>query len=126
MARVLPYANCEAMNLHLGEIGCAVRPGAHALLVLDGAGWHTSPTLAVPDNITLVCLPAYAPELNPVENIWEYLRKKQARHTGLRYLRRHRRCLLQGLERPPRNTRQTRLHNQPRVGYRVINSVGWY
>lgn len=75
VALVLPYANCEAMSLHLLEIGRAVRPGAHAVLVLDGAGWHTSPALAVPDNVTLVCLPAYAPELNPAENIWEYLRK---------------------------------------------------
>jgi hypothetical protein len=74
---VLPYANCEAMNLHLAEIGRAVAPGAHAVLVLDGAGWHTSPALAVPHNVTLVCLPPYAPELNPAENVWEYLRKNK-------------------------------------------------
>lgn len=65
------------MNLHLREIGRAVTPGAHAVLVLDGAGWHTSRALAVPDNLTLVCLPPYAPELNPAENIWEYLRKNK-------------------------------------------------
>ena len=63
------------MNLHLREIGRAVAPGAHAVLVLDGAGWHTSTTLRLPSNISLVCLPPYAPELNPVENVWEYLRK---------------------------------------------------
>ena len=77
VALVLPYANCEAMNLHLAEIGRAVTSGAHAVLVCDGAGWHTSPTLAVPDNVTLVCLPAYAPELNPTENVWEYLRQNK-------------------------------------------------
>jgi transposase len=74
---VLPYANCEAMDLHLAAIGRAVTPGAHGVLVLDGAGWHTSPALAVPDNLTLVCLPPYAPELNPTENVWEYLRKNK-------------------------------------------------
>lgn len=73
-ALVLPYVNRQAMNLHLQEISRAVAPGAHAVLVLDGAGWHTSPTLQVPDNITLLPLPPYAPELNPVENVWEYLR----------------------------------------------------
>ena len=71
---VLPYANTEAMNLHLAEIARTVTPGAHALLVLDGAGWHGSKDLAVPDNITLLPLPPYAPELNPVENVWQYLR----------------------------------------------------
>ena len=46
-------------------------PGAHAILVLDGAGWHTSHTLDPPHNVTLLCLPPYSPELNPVENVWE-------------------------------------------------------
>jgi len=71
---VMPYADSQAMNLHLQEIGRAVAPEAHAILVLDGAGWHTSQTLKPPHNITLLCLPPYSPELNPVENIWEYLR----------------------------------------------------
>ena len=71
----MPYANSEAMNLHLREIGRAVAPGAHAILVLDGAGWHTSHALTPPGNVTLLCLPPYSPELNPVENVWEYLRK---------------------------------------------------
>ena len=74
-ALVMPYANTEAMNLHLQEISRSVAPGAHAALVFDGAGWHTSPALELPENITPVCLPSYAPELNPTENIWEYLRK---------------------------------------------------
>ena len=73
-ALVMPYANSEAMNLHLREIARAVAPGAHAILVLDGAGWHTSHTLKPPHNITLLCLPPYSPELNPVENVWQYLR----------------------------------------------------
>ncbi len=71
---VLPYVNTEAMSLHLAEIARTVTPGAHALLVLDGAGWHGGKDLVVPDNITLLTLPPYAPELNPVENVWQYLR----------------------------------------------------
>ena len=73
-ALVLPFADTEAMNLHLAEIARTVAPGAHAVLVLDGAGWHGGQDLAVPDNISLLTLPPYAPELNPVENVWEYLR----------------------------------------------------
>ena len=71
---VLPCANTEAMNLHLVEIARTVAPGAHAVLVLDGAGWHGAGALTVPDNISLLTLPPYAPELNPVENVWAYLR----------------------------------------------------
>ncbi len=76
-ALVLPYANTEAMNRHLEEISRHVRPGAHAVLVLDGAGWHGAAGLAVPANITLLPLPRYSPELNPVENVWQYLRQNQ-------------------------------------------------
>lgn len=70
----MPFANTEAMNVHLTEISKTVAPGAHAILVMDGAGWHGSKALCVPGNITIVTLPPYAPELNPVENIWAYLR----------------------------------------------------
>ena len=59
---------------HLLEISRTVAPGAHAIIVLDGAGWHGSNALELPDNISLLSLPPYAPELNPVENIWAYLR----------------------------------------------------
>jgi len=74
-ALVLPFANAKMMNLHLAEISAAVAPGAHAVLTVDGAGWHqTGDKLRVPDNITLLHLPPYSPELNPVENVWAYLR----------------------------------------------------
>ena len=74
-AVVMPGVNTEAMNEHLGEIATQVAPGSHAVLVVDGAGWHqTSGGLRVPGNITLLSLPPYAPELNPMENVWEYLR----------------------------------------------------
>ena len=75
---VLPFANAEAMSLHLAEIGRQVTPGAHAIVVLDGAGWHQQGgKLRVPGNLTLLHLPPYAPELNPVEQIWQFLRQNQ-------------------------------------------------
>ena len=62
------------MTLHLAEIAAAVTPGAHAVLLLDQAGWHLSAGLVVPANITLLPLPAKCPELNPVENVWQLMR----------------------------------------------------
>lgn len=73
-AVIMPAVNIEAMNEHLAEISQCVSVGAIALLVLDGAGWHSSPRLTVPGNIVLLPLPPYSPELNPVENVWEFLR----------------------------------------------------
>ena len=74
-ALTMPYADTEAMQLHLEEISRAVARGAHAVLLLDRAGWHTTVNLLVPKNLTLIFLPSRAPELNPVENIWQYLRQ---------------------------------------------------
>jgi len=70
----MPTVDADAMNKHLVEISKCVTPGAIAVLVIDGAGWHRAGDLIVPENIVLLRLPAYAPELNPLENIWEYLR----------------------------------------------------
>ncbi len=74
-ALVLPHANAWAMDQHLEEISHHVAPGAHAVVVLDQAGWHDCRCLDPPDNITLLPLPSYSPELNPVENVWQYLRQ---------------------------------------------------
>ena len=63
-ALALPYADTEAMQFHLDEISHTVAKGAHAVLLLDRAGWHTTGNLVVPRNITLVFLPSRAPELN--------------------------------------------------------------
>lgn len=74
-AIITPAANTECMNLHLREISTQVTPGALAVLICDSAGWHqTGGELELPDSIVLLPLPAYSPELNPMENIWEYLR----------------------------------------------------
>jgi hypothetical protein len=77
-AMITPHANTEAMNLHLGEVSTQVTAGAQALLVCDGAGWHQrGRQLVVPDNIAMLTLPAYSPELNPMENVWDYLRQNK-------------------------------------------------
>ena len=74
-ALVLPFADTWAMQQHLNEISQCVTEGAHAVLTLDKAGWHTTRKLQVPGNITLLHLPPASPELNPTENIWQYLRQ---------------------------------------------------
>ncbi len=74
-AMITPAANTECMNLHLAEISTQITPGAVAALICDRAGWHQSADkLKVPDNIVMVELPPYASELNPMENVWAYLR----------------------------------------------------
>ena len=73
-ALMLPWANTEAMQLHLGEISRHIRPKAHAVVLMDRAGWHTTKELDVPKNITIILLPPRSPELNPAENVWQYLR----------------------------------------------------
>jgi transposase len=71
---VLPRCNIAAMNLHLAEIAKTVALGAHAVLLVDQAGWHMSKRLIVPPNITIIPLPPKCPELNPTENIWQFMR----------------------------------------------------
>jgi len=73
-ALILPACNTEAMNLQLAEIAAAVAPAAHAVLLVDQAGWHMSTRLVVPANITIIALPPKCPELNPVENVWQFMR----------------------------------------------------
>ncbi len=72
---MLPFANTDTMNLHLKEISRTVARRAHAAVFMDRAPWHTAADLKVPKNLTLILLPARSPELNPVENIWQYLRQ---------------------------------------------------
>lgn len=60
--------------MHLAEVSTAIAPGRHAVIMLDQAGWHLSQKLAVPSNISLLPLPPKCPELNPVENVWQFMR----------------------------------------------------
>lgn len=73
---VLPAVDAAAMQVFLDHVSASRPPEVHAVMVLDGAGWHVSRGLAVPQNITLVVLPPYSPELNPVERVWLYLRER--------------------------------------------------
>jgi transposase len=62
------------MNLHLAEIARTVEPEAHAVMLMDQAGWHMTAALVIPQNISIIPLPPKCPELNPVENIWQFMR----------------------------------------------------
>lgn len=80
-AIIMPAANNEAMSEHLREISSQVAPGAHCVLLCDGAGWHRcGGKLVVPANISLLPIPPYSPELNPMENVWDYLRGNKLSH----------------------------------------------
>jgi transposase len=72
---ILPEVSTKAMSVFLTEIS-ARYPEEFILMVLDGASWHRSETLIVPENIRLVTLPPYSPQLNPVEHLWEEIREK--------------------------------------------------
>jgi len=79
-AVVLPTVNIEAMNQNLQAIGTYVSEGVFALMIIDGAGWHRSRRPAIPDNIVLLQLRPYAPELESVETIWAYSRANKFGH----------------------------------------------
>ncbi len=72
---MLPRANTRAMQMHLDEISRNVAAKAHAVVLMDRAGWHVTDQLKVPKNLTVILLPSRSPELNPVENVWQYLRQ---------------------------------------------------
>lgn len=68
------HVNTDVMNAFLAEFSNELPTDVHAALILDRAGWHVAGALRVPENITLILLPPKSPELNPVENLWHYLR----------------------------------------------------
>ena len=74
-ALMLPSANTCAMQRHLNEISQNVAAKAHAVVLMDRAGWHSTAELKLPKNLSIILLPPRSPELNPVENIWQYLRQ---------------------------------------------------
>jgi hypothetical protein len=71
---LMPGLDTDVINLFLREFSGQLDPDVHAVLIWDGAGFHTSKSLVVPANVTLLRLPPYSPELNPIENLWHYLR----------------------------------------------------
>jgi hypothetical protein len=122
-ALVLPACNSEAMQLHLDEIATKVTPGAHAIVLLDQAGWHGAKALKVPSNISLLLLPPRAPELNGQENVWQFMRQKLVVKPDLQILRRYRRPLLLRLEHPHRSALEDHVHRASRVGQRRLLNV---
>jgi transposase len=79
-ALVLPELSTEMMRIYLEEFAKTIAPDEHVAMVMDRAGWHVAKGLKVPDNITLVRLPPYSPELNPIESIWLYLKERYLSH----------------------------------------------
>jgi transposase len=74
-ALIMPQANSKGMQQHLEVIAAAVASGKHAVLVVDRAAWHVTAKLRIPANLSILPLPPYSPELNPVEQIWQQLRQ---------------------------------------------------
>ena len=76
---ILPQVNEQAMSIFLREVSDR-HPDEFILMLMDGAGWHRAKGLKVPDNMALMFLPPYSPELNPVEHIWESIRENGFRN----------------------------------------------
>ena len=72
---ILPSVGTAMMDLFLGEVS-ARHPDEFIVMIMDGAGWHTSRELLLPHNMRILCLPPYSPELNPVEYLWDEIREK--------------------------------------------------
>ena len=90
---VLPYANTTCMSLHIDEIARSVPEGRHALVIMDGAGWHQA--FHARSNVSVLKIPPYSPELNPCEQIWQYIKDKPNYHSSQAYFQelfRHGRC----------------------------------
>lgn len=73
---ISPLANKAAMTQHLKQISKATEAGRHAVVIIDGAGWHTFDTAQAFSNVTLIKLPPYSPELNSIEQVWQWLRQR--------------------------------------------------
>ena len=76
VGHVCDKANAREMNRHLRDVGRELPEGKHAVMVLDGAGWHKSKDLEIPSNVSLLHLPPYSPELNPIETVFSVLKHR--------------------------------------------------
>jgi len=70
-----PYVNTHSVNAFFKEFEKEIKPDVHVIMIWDRAGFHTSNNVRVPENISLIHLPAYSPQLNPIEKLWQHLRK---------------------------------------------------
>lgn len=74
-ALIAPWVNREIMTHHLQQIAKRTQLGRHAVVIMDGAGWHTDDIAQGIDNLSIIKLPPYSPELNPIEQVWSWLRQ---------------------------------------------------
>jgi len=112
------------MNLHLAEIAEIVAPGAHAVLMVDQAGWHLSTRLIVPPNITIIALPPKCPN-STGRDVWQFMRGQLALEPRLQILRRSRRSLLRGLEQARRSALAHHDIGIAPMGARVLINETW-
>jgi hypothetical protein len=121
-ALALPFADTEAMQLHLEEIAANVAPGAHAVLIFDRAGWHTTPNLVFPPNLTPIWLPSRPGTQSSRERLAVSARQLAVEHR-LRDLRRHHRRRLRRLAQPHSHARSHHIHRHAPMGPRRRRSV---
>ena len=76
-ALITPWVNKEVMQKHLALISKRTKAGRHAVVIMDGAGWHTDDIAAEFENLSIIKLPPYSPELNPIEQVWQWLRQRK-------------------------------------------------
>jgi len=124
----MPWCNTDAMARHLAAIAGKVAPGQHAVLLLDRAGWHMSAHLVVPEtaanasrfgDITIVPLPSKCPELNPQENVWQFMRDNWLSNRVF-ILREPGRSLLRCLEQARRSALDHYVDRTARLDARVL------
>ena len=104
---ILPAVNGACMQVFVDEVA-ARHAEENILMVVDGAGWHRSQELQMPSNLRLLFLPAYAPELNPVEHLWDDLREKSFHNRvfdSITSLENHLEQTLADFEKSPNRTR---------------------
>ena len=118
------------MEAHLAEISTAVDPGAHAVVIVDQAGWHISPKLNIPDNITLLPLPPQSAQggarAEPCRERLAVHARQLVVEPDLHILRRHRRALLRSLEQAHRPALEDHVHRHARLGAWVLINARWY
>ncbi len=74
-AMVVPWVHKNIMVEHLKQLSAVTEKGRHAVVIMDGAGWHTNDIAEPFDNVSIIKLPPYSPELNPIEQVWSWLRQ---------------------------------------------------
>ena len=122
----MPWCDTDAMAAHLIEISAAVDPGAHAVLIVDQAGWHLTPKLAIPDNITVLDAAATIARVEPGGECLAIHARQLVVEPDLQILRRHRRAVLPSLEQPHRPSMEDHVPRHAQMGAWVLINDRWY